>query len=111
MPDPSEANRGQFHSAGTQQPYGVMASRHGDHRGRRPDHDDTGIARELVRASSASCLHRRGSTRGNPWESTAISKLPAGKARGSAGSILVLKRGDDRYEGTSDNREGPSQGR
>jgi hypothetical protein len=70
------ANRGQFHPAGTQQPPGVMASRRGDHRGRRPDHDDTGIARELVRASSASCLHRRGSTRGNPWESTAISKLP-----------------------------------
>jgi hypothetical protein len=28
----------------------------GGHRGRRPDHVDTGIARELVRASSASCL-------------------------------------------------------
>jgi hypothetical protein len=28
----------------------------GGHRGRRPDHADTGITRELVRASSASCL-------------------------------------------------------
>jgi hypothetical protein len=27
----------------------------GGHRGRRPDHADTGITRELVRASSASC--------------------------------------------------------
>jgi hypothetical protein len=59
----AKANRGQFHSAGTQQPPGVKASRSGDHRGRRPDHDDTGIARELVRASSASCLSRRGSVR------------------------------------------------
>ena len=73
---PSEANSGQFHPAGTQQPHGVKASRRGGHRGRRPAHDDTGIARELARASSASCLHRRGSRRGNPWESTALSKLP-----------------------------------
>ena len=76
MPDPSEANSGQCDPPGTQKPPGATASRRGGHRGRRPDHDDTGIARELVRASSASCLHRRGSGRGNPWESTAISKLP-----------------------------------
>ena len=111
MIDPFEANSGQCHSAGTQQPHGVMASRRGGHRGRRPDRDDTGIARELARASSAACLHRRGSRRGNPWEPTALSKLPTGKARGSAGSILVLKRGDDRYEGTSASREGTSEGR
>src|SRR5262245_30178634 len=35
----------------------------GGHRGRRPDHADTGIARELVRASSASCLNKRGAVR------------------------------------------------
>jgi hypothetical protein len=37
-----------------------------------------------------------------------VIKAPAGKARRSAGSILVLKRGDDRYEGTSASREGTS---
>ena len=56
MPDPSEANSGQCDPPGTQQPPGVMASRGSDHRGRRPNHDDTGIVRELARASSASCL-------------------------------------------------------
>jgi hypothetical protein len=34
----------------------VLARQGGGHRGRRPDHADTGITRELVRASSASCL-------------------------------------------------------
>jgi hypothetical protein len=34
----------------------VQARQGGGHRGRRPDHVDTGITRELVRASSASCL-------------------------------------------------------
>ncbi len=34
----------------------LMARQGGGHRGRRPDHVDTGITRELVRASSASCL-------------------------------------------------------
>ncbi len=33
------------------------------HRGRRPDHADKGITRELVRASSASCLNKRGAER------------------------------------------------
>ena len=111
MIDPFEANSGQCHSAGTQQPHGVMASRRGGHRGRRPDRDDTGIARELARASSASCLHRRGSQSGQPVGVHRVIKAPAGKARGSAGSILVLKRGDDRYEGTIASREGTSEGR
>ena len=35
----------------------LWARQGGGHRGRRPDHADTGIARELVRASSASCLY------------------------------------------------------
>jgi hypothetical protein len=34
----------------------LKARQGGGHRGRRPDHADTGITRELVRASSASCL-------------------------------------------------------
>ena len=111
MPDPSEANSGQFHPAGTQQSYGVMASRHDDHRGRRPDHDDTGIAREK-RESLISLLSTQARINaGQPVGVHRDIKAPVGKARGSAGSILVLKRGDDRYEGTSDNREGTSQGR
>jgi hypothetical protein len=36
--------------------WSLVARPDGGHRGRRPDHVDTGIARELVRASSASCL-------------------------------------------------------
>ena len=34
----------------------LWARQGGGHRGRRPDHADQGITRELVRASSASCL-------------------------------------------------------
>ena len=41
----------------------LEARQGGGHRGRRPDHVATGIPRELVRASSASCLPRRGSVR------------------------------------------------
>lgn len=41
----------------------LQARQGGGHRGRRPDHADTGITRELVRASSASCLQNRGSIR------------------------------------------------
>ena len=112
MPDPSEANGGQFHPAGTQQPHGVRASRGGGHRGRRPDHDDTGIARELVRASLASCLNKaRISTEAIPPGSPPRDQSSPRKARRSAGSILVRKRGDDRYEGTSGHRKGTSEGR
>jgi hypothetical protein len=35
----------------------LWARQGGGHRGRRPDHADQGITRELVRASSASCLY------------------------------------------------------
>jgi len=108
MIDPFEANRGQCHSAGTQQPRGVMASRGGGHRGRRPDRDDTGIAREK-RESLISLLSTQARiTPGKPVGVHRVIKAPAGKARRSAGSILVLKRGDDRYEGTSASREGTS---
>src|SRR5438046_4386913 len=43
------------------------------HRGRRPDHAGKGIARGLVRASSASCLYNRGAVQSHVlcWESTA----------------------------------------
>ena len=108
MYHPSEANGGQFHATGTQQPRGVMASRRGGHRGRRPAHDDTGIAREK-RESLISLLSTQARIKtGKPVGVHRETKAPAGKARGSAGSILVLKRGDDRYEGTSASREGTS---
>jgi len=45
---------------------GVTVSRARDHRGLRPGHVDTRIARELGRASSASCPGNRGSMRRKP---------------------------------------------
>ena len=83
----------------------------GGHRGRRPDHADTGIARELVRASSASCLCRRGTKRQTPWESTAIPKLPPRKGPLLRRVDPSVKRGDDGYQGTSVHREGTWDGR
>ena len=74
----------------------LVARPGGGHRGRRPDHVDTGIARELVRASSASCL-----AFAEHWGVHRAIKAPVGKARGPAGSIHLAKRGDDRYGGTS----------
>jgi hypothetical protein len=76
----------------------LVARSGGGHRGRRPDHADTGIARELVRASSASCL-----AFADHWGVHRAIKAPPGKARRPAGSIHPSKRGDDRYGGTSGN--------
>ena len=74
----------------------LVARSGGGHRGRRPDHADTGIARELVRASSASCL-----AFADQWGVHRVIKAPLGKARGPAGSIHLVKCGDDRDGGTS----------
>jgi hypothetical protein len=76
----------------------LVARPGGGHRGRRPEHVDTGIARELVRASSASCL-----AFADHWGVHRAIKAPFGKARGPAGSIHLSKRGDDRNGGTSGN--------
>jgi len=38
-----QRERGQSQRAGTQYPCGVLASRYGGHRGRRPDHADQGM--------------------------------------------------------------------
>jgi hypothetical protein len=84
-----DANRGQLCGAGTQQPLGAKASRRGGHRGRRPDHDGKGIARELARASSASCLHRRGPRRAQPVGVPRVTKAP-GKGPRSAGPIQPI---------------------
>ena len=76
---------------------GALGARSGGgHRGRRPDQADTGRARELGSASSASglaCAEHEGVHR--------ASKAHVGKARGPAGSLHLAKRGDDRDGGTS----------
>ena len=111
MPDPSEANRGQCHSAGTQRPPGVAGepSRRppGSQTRSRRYRDSTGTRESLISLLSTQARI----TSGQPVGVHRVIKAPAGKARGSAGSILVLKRGDDRYEGTSASREGTSHGR
>jgi hypothetical protein len=74
------------------------------HRGRRPDHAGKGITRELVRASSASCLDIADQYGGEPSGGVHRAiKAPTGKARRPAGSIHSPKCGDDRYGGTSGN--------
>ncbi len=82
----------------------LVARQGGRHRGRRPDHGDTGIARELVRASSASCLEDADQCRADALRGVHREiKAPLGKARRPVGSIDQSKRGDDRYGGTSGN--------
>jgi hypothetical protein len=83
----------------------LQSARQGrDHRGRRPDHAGKGMTRELVRASSASCLEiaeqcgAQGSAGSPPRDQSS-----PGKARRPAGSIHRAKCGDDRYGGTSGN--------
>jgi len=71
--------------------YAYRVRHGGGHRGRRPDHADQGITRELGRASSASCLHRRGSMPGPLGGSPPRYQSSLhGKARRSAGSIQHL---------------------
>jgi len=72
----------------------------GGHRGRRPEQAETGRARELVSASSASGL-----AGAEQWGGHRASKAPWRKARGPAGSIPRAKRGDDREGGTSGNAQ------
>jgi hypothetical protein len=77
------------------------------HRGPRPDHVDKGIARELVRASSASCLDIRGAVQSRRLcgESTARPKLPLERPAAPPGRSIHPKCGDDRSGGTSGNAE------
>ena len=77
------------------------ASRQGGPRGRRPEHADQGMTRELARASSSPVVRKRGSSTEQP--SVGVhrdTKAPTGKAR-TAGSILSTKRGEHRYDATS----------
>jgi hypothetical protein len=78
----------------------------GGHRGRRPDHADTGITRELVRASSASCLDIRGAvqSRGLCGESTARSKLPLERPAAPPGRSISQNAGTTGTEGQAGTR-------
>jgi hypothetical protein len=89
-----------------------MARQGGGHRGRRPDHVDTGITRELVRASSASCLEvadqcRAASFAGSPpreqsspWKGPSPRRVDlALKTRGRQ-----VRRDEREREGTPDGR-------
>jgi hypothetical protein len=78
-----------------------MASRRRGHRGRRPEHADQGMTRELVRASSSPVVRKRGSSAEKPSAGVHRDiKAPTGKAR-SARSIPSCKRGEHRYDATS----------
>ncbi len=85
----------------------------GGHRGRRPDHADTGITRELVRASSASCLeiaeqHGEEYSGGSPPREQSSHRKgplprrvdPSTKTRGRQ-----VRRDKREREGTPDGRE------
>jgi len=73
----------------------------------------TEIARELGRASSFPVTESADQAGGRPpRESTAIPKLPAGKARGSAGSIPRVQQKRRRQVGGNElDSEGPSDER
>jgi hypothetical protein len=68
----------------------LTASRHGGHRGRRPEHADQGMTRELARASSSPVFVERGTSAERPSAGVHRDiKAPTGKAR-TAGSIQTL---------------------
>ena len=83
----------------------LWARQGGGHRGRRPDHADQGITRELVRASSASCLYiadqcgAKCSAGSPPRDQSSPPERPAAPP----GRSIHPKCGDDRYGGTSGN--------
>ena len=76
------------------------------HRGRRPDHAEKGRTRELVRASSASCLRNRGAMRSRPLrgESTARSKLPQERPAAPPGRSIHQNAGTTGTEGQAGTR-------
>ena len=84
----------------------LWARQGGGHRGRRPDHGDTGRARELVRASSASCLDIRGSVQSRVLcgESTARSKLPWERPAAPSGRSIHQNAGTTGTEGQAGTR-------
>ena len=78
-----------------------LASRLGGHRGRRPEHTDKGMTRELVRASSSPVVRKRGPSAERPSAGVhRDTKAPTGKTP-TARSIRIQKRGERRYDATS----------
>ena len=88
-----------------------MASRRRGHRGRRPEHADQGMTRELVRASSSPVVRKRGSSAEKPSAGVHRDiKAPTGKAS-PARSILKSKRGRTQVRRNEPECEGVSDGR
>jgi hypothetical protein len=79
----------------------LRARQGGGHRGRRPDHADTGRTRERVRASAASCLYNRGAVQRQVrcGESTARPKLPPERPAAPPGRSLSQNAGTTGTEG------------
>jgi hypothetical protein len=87
-----------------------MARRHGGHRGRRPEHADQGMTRELVRASSSPVVQKSriksGATAAGVHR---VTKAPMGKARPQGRSIsktrgTQVRRNEPEGEGASEGR-------
>ena len=87
-----------------------LASRQGGHRGRRPEHADKGMMRELVRASSSPVVQKSrinsGTTAAGVHRDT---KAPTGKAPPQGRSIGIkrgtqVRRNEPEGEGASDGR-------
>ena len=77
------------------------ASRHGGHRGRRPEHADQGMTRELVRASSSPVVRNRGTWAEQPSAGVhRETKAPTRKGL-LRKADPVLKCGEHRYDATS----------
>ena len=91
----------------------LVARPGGGHRGRRPDHADTGITRELVRASSASCLDMRGSVQSRKLcgESTARTKLPRERPAAPPGRSIHHNAGTTGTEGHAGTRRNSGRAR
>ena len=87
------------------------ASCRGGHRGRRPEHVDQGMTRELVRASSSPVVRKRGSSAEKPSAGVHRDiKAPPGKApparsiRESKCGRTQVRRNEPECEGASDGR-------
>lgn len=87
------------------------ASCRGGHRGRRPEHADQGMTRELVRASSFPAVRKRGTSAERPSAGVhRDTKAPTGKAP-PVRSIRKSKRGRTQVRRNEPECEGASDGR
>ena len=78
------------------------ASRLGGHRGRRPEHADQGMTRELARASSSPAVRNSRIIRGTTSRGVhRVSKAPTGEAPTARSILYVQNSGEHRYDATS----------